>query len=124
MMYSWSRYGGYEVSTAGDKRFSALIATLSDGRTIEDHYQCDIKGYRTWREGKGKPPIGTIRLNALWSAYLSLWEQWADKNNPLLVELASKAQNHNCVLSDQFATSKINQANALSTILNLRVVGF
>ena len=42
--YAWTRKGGYEVSTAGDWRFSALTARLDDGRTIEMHYQCDVKG--------------------------------------------------------------------------------
>lgn len=60
--YKWSRRSanGYEVSTKGDPRFSALIAKLPDGRTIEEAYQLDIKGYRSlgsdWRLGKGKPP--------------------------------------------------------------------
>lgn len=46
-MFKWGRYtvGGYEVSTAGDKRFSAFNAKLRDGRSIEAHYQCDVKGY-------------------------------------------------------------------------------
>ena len=37
---------GYEVSTKGDDRFSALRAKLNDGRTIEEAYQLDVKGYR------------------------------------------------------------------------------
>jgi hypothetical protein len=37
---------GYEVSTVGDKRFSALVAKLKDGRTIEEAYQLDVKGFR------------------------------------------------------------------------------
>lgn len=36
----WSRRGGYEVSSKGDRRFSALIALMPDGRTIEQWYQC------------------------------------------------------------------------------------
>lgn len=62
-VYKWARYSdnSYEVSSAGDKRFSALYAKLKDGRTIEEAYQLDIKGYRSqgndWRLGKGKPPI-------------------------------------------------------------------
>ena len=35
----WSRKGGYECSSKGDKRFSALFAVMPDGRTIEQHYQ-------------------------------------------------------------------------------------
>lgn len=30
--YTWQRYGGYEVSSRGDKRFSAFYARLADGR--------------------------------------------------------------------------------------------
>ena len=71
--FIWSRYGGYECSTRGDRRFSAFTALLHDGRTIEQHYQCDIKGYqpggRNWRLGKGKPPI---RQTDLWEEYLSM----------------------------------------------------
>lgn len=48
-MYTWKRYGGYEVSSHGDKRFSAFNAIMSDGRSIECHYQCDVKGVRYWR---------------------------------------------------------------------------
>ena len=45
-MFTYARYGGYECSSHGDKRFSALFAKLADGRTIEMHYQCDVKGYQ------------------------------------------------------------------------------
>lgn len=47
-MYDWSRKynGGYEVSSQGDKRFSALYARLKDGRTIEEAYQLDVKNFR------------------------------------------------------------------------------
>lgn len=42
--YSWGRRTrpGYEVSSKGDKRFSALFAKMPDGRSIEMHYQCDV----------------------------------------------------------------------------------
>ena len=69
--FTWARYSpnSYEVSTKGDKRFSALNARLKDGRTIEEAYQLDVKGYRqdvngvqdtNWRKGKGKPPINGL----------------------------------------------------------------
>lgn len=51
----------YEVSTQGDRRFSAFVARLRDGRTIEEAYQLDIKGYRSFSDdvkyGKGKLPL-------------------------------------------------------------------
>jgi hypothetical protein len=59
---TWSRKPpGYEVSSIGDRRFSALFALMPDGRTIEQWYQCDIKGYdiggRNWKLGNGQPPL-------------------------------------------------------------------
>lgn len=126
MQFTWKRYGGYEVSSRGDRRFSAFVARLTDGRTIEEHYQCDIKGYdpggRNWRLGKGKPPLSTELRDqpaALFQAYLGLWLDWAliPENHALLYELMDLAISHDCVLSDRFATSPVNQAHALSVIL-------
>lgn len=70
--YKWGRTDkdSYEVSTAGDKRFSALNAkfkkgTIIDdidvsGRTIEDVYQSVVK-----KSGKGKAPSIDSILNPL-----------------------------------------------------------
>ena len=107
MQYSWKRYGGYEVSTHGDKRLSAF---------------CALKGYdkggTNWRLGKGKPPLNPISKEYLWDEYISLWWQWAEANPELMNELKVHADKYNRVLSDKFATTPINQARALSTILN------
>lgn len=120
MEFSWKRYGGYEVSSRGDKRFSAFNARMPDGRSIEQHYQCDVKGYdpggHNWRLGKGKPPID--RNKDLWAEYLALWETWAENNLPAMRELYKQASRYNGVLSDRFATTPVNQAHALATILN------
>lgn len=61
---------GYEVSTRGDKRFSALVATFKEGtiidgvdvggRTIEDVYQHVIK-----KSGKGQPPAKDSKLSLI-----------------------------------------------------------
>ena len=63
--FTWARHGGYEVSSRGDRRFSAFVARLPEGRTIEAVYQCDIKGYdpggTNWRLGKGKPPLRVVQ---------------------------------------------------------------
>lgn len=119
MLYRWARFGpGYEVSSAGDRRFSAFYATLCDGRTIEQHYQCDIKGYRTIREGKGRLPLRDITPENLWRSYLSLWDGWAVLHPYLLRELAYFAGKHGGLLTDKFANSNINQARALAFILN------
>lgn len=121
-MYTWQRRGGYEVSSKGDSRFSALNAVMPDGRTIEMWYQCDIKGYqiggRDWKLGKGKPPRIAFSKEQLWDMYLNLWRLWAIHNHVLMAELVNHAQHKNCVLSDCFASTDVNQARALSTILN------
>lgn len=118
--FTFNRRGGYECSSKGDKRFSALFAVMPDGRTIEQHYQCDVKGYqpggRDWKLGKGKPPID--KNKDLWVEYLALWEQWALAHPTLMNELAAGAILKNRVLSDMFATTPVNQARALATLLN------
>jgi len=120
MIYDWVRFGGYECSSKGDSRFSAFYARLADGRTIEQHYQCDVKGYdpggTDWRKGKGKPPL--LPSEDLYTEYLALWREWADANPQLIDELLEEADHHDCLLSDGCATTPINQARALSDILN------
>lgn len=119
-MIVWKRFGGYECSSKGDKRFSAFTAKLLDGRSIEQHYQCDVKGYQpggtNWKLGKGKPPLDTTK--DLYVEYLKLWRTWASCNLPLMRELYSAARLNNWTLSDRFATSDVNQARALADILN------
>ncbi len=119
----WNRYGeGYEVSSAGDQRFSALFAEMPDGRTIEMHYQCDIKGFEpggtAWRQYKGK--TGGKSLPELRIEYTYLWRRWAALNPELVEELDELARAHGDLLTDWFARSDVNQANALSQILNMK----
>ena len=118
----WARRGGYECSSKGDIRFSAVYAVMPDGRSIEQHYQCDIKGYQpngtNWRLGKGKPPLD--RTKDMWAEYLNLWTIWAKENGALLSELRELAEAYNNTLSDVFASTPINQAHALAEILNQR----
>lgn len=118
--FTWQRFGGYEVSSQGDKRFSALNAVMPDGRSLECHYQCDIKGYDpggvNWKLGKGKPALDPT--TDLWSAYLQLWKQWSHTNWTLIEELRHHVLSSGGVLSDRFATTPVNQAHALAHILN------
>ena len=120
LKYTWKRRGGYEVSSVGDKRFSAFYARMPDGRSIECHYQCDVKGYdpggTNWRLGKGKPPLNP-RTN-LWKEYYALWKTWAKLHPELIEDLREKAKTKDCVLSDCFGSSEVNQAHALCDILN------
>ena len=117
--FQWARFGGYECSSKGDKRFSAFCAIMLDGRSIEEHYQCDVKGYdiggTNWRLGKGKKPLRNVDC---YIEYKNLWRIWSRDNLELMRELYSKAKASGCILSDRFATSDVNQARALSDILN------
>ncbi|MDR5839349.1 hypothetical protein [Caballeronia sp. LZ034LL] len=120
----WSGRGtvGYECSSIGDKRFSALFAKMPDGRTIEQWYQCDIKGYdiggTNWRAGKGNAPHFPYPHDHLWQMYLGLWRIWALHHEQDLLDLAELAQANSWTLKDTYANTQINQAHALATILN------
>lgn len=120
--YTWARFAkqGYEVSSQGDKRYSALNARLADGRTIEQAYQLDVKGFRAvtqdWRDAKGKPPLANLTREELWEAYLQLWRDWASQRPDLLLTLSVLADGK--PLTDKFATTPISQARALAQILN------
>lgn len=119
-MWTWARFhdNGFEVSSAGNTTYSPLFAKLSDGRTIEEAYQLDVKGWRklgfeNWRTVKGRRSLRVINL---WSEYLRLWEQWAKENPEAIARLAKRSRGK--VLTDRHATSGINQAHALAFILN------
>lgn len=106
----------YEVSSKGDRRFSAFYATLPSGESVESAYQCGVKGYSGIQEGKGKPPRNPN--TDTWKEYLNLWRIWANSNLPLMRELYQQAILKDYTLSDMFATTEVNQAHALATILN------
>lgn len=133
--YTWAVYSqnGYEVSSAGDKRFSALYAkfkqgTVIDGvdvsdKTIEYVYQNVIK-----KSSKGKAPSQDSKLYnpslttkeqredfSYNNGYLPLWQEWARQNPDLIAELAEKAAGK--TLTDKFANTNVSQARALSDIL-------
>jgi endonuclease YncB( thermonuclease family) len=123
----WARTAdnGYEVSTRGDARFSALNARLRDGRTIEEAYQLDVKGYRdtskpnqSWRDGKGKRPKNNKSKEQTWAEYKALWAQFLAENPELAQELREKAAGK--VLTDAFASTDVSQARALHELLSER----
>lgn len=120
--YTWKRYGGYECSSKGDIRCSAFNAVMYDGRTLEEHYQCDVKGYdpggTDWRAGKGKPALDPE--TDLWKSYLGLWKRYVSDNPTFLADLEISLQGET-VLSDMFATTPVNQAHALAVLLNERI---
>lgn len=140
--YKWARYSNnsYEVSSQGDKRFSALFAKLQPGAditiirgfpdgtyslenvklkaplTIEEIYQIYIKGYKTVSEGKGKPPKYDISKEESYNLYKNLWRVYLEQNPELEQDLREKAKGK--VLTDKFASTDISQARALAEILN------
>lgn len=122
--FTWARRAenSYEVSSKGDTRFSALYAKLKDGRTIEEAYQLDVKGYRAqgnnWRLGKGKAPLTSMTKEQTWQAYKNLWRQFLEENPTLEQDLRNKASGK--VLTDMFASTDISQARALAELLNER----
>lgn len=134
--FGWSRYSniGYEVSSDGDDRFSALKATFNDGtiwdgrkvggKTIEWVYQTIVK-----KSGKGQPPAkDSVLYNenlktkeeredySYEKGYLPLWRLWAEQHPKEMDDLRAKAQGR--VLTDKFATTRVSQARALADILN------
>lgn len=98
---------GYEVSSLGDKRFSAMYAQLPSGQTIETAYQT-LKG-----TGKGKPALDPNF--DYWGTYKGLWNEFFNANPDALNEIAEKSKGK--VLTDRFANTANNQARAIHEIL-------
>jgi hypothetical protein len=134
--YAWAKRSpnSYEVSSKGDKRFSAFFAMIKKGTlldlpdkpeyvlerdsSIEEIYQIGVKGYSSVNAGKGKAPLRAMTQEESWMRYKGLWEVFAEQNPALIDELAEKTKGK--VLTDMFAKTDINQAHALSDILNER----
>jgi len=95
---------------------------MPDGRTIEEWYQCDVKGYdpggNNWRLGKRKPPLILYPRNELYVAYKTLWKIWAFNNTEKMQDLHEKSKRYDHLLSDCFGATDINQARALAEIFN------
>lgn len=119
---------GYEVSTRGDKRFSALTATFKEGtvidgvdvggRTIEDVYQSVIKKSRKGQAPSEGSELYRTSVNSYTEGYLPLWQEWARQNPELMDEL--RARSAGKTLTDQSADTRVSQARALAEILNSR----
>ena len=145
----WNRYSdnNYEVSSAGDSRFSAFNAKLKPGtkilgievpeekettiagkptttNSIEYVYQTLIK-----KSGKGQAPSKESRL---YNESLKTLEEKEDfsyregylplwqewaSQNPELIE-ELREKSKGKVLTDQFANTRVSQARALADILN------
>lgn len=111
-----------ECSSKGDKRFSAFYARLEDGRTIEQHYQCDIKGYdpggTNWRLGKGKPPLTSWPYEAHFFLYLGLWKRYLAMHPDLLKFLCEQAK-AGYLFTDSFSSpGRMDQAKSLTFLVD------
>ena len=107
-----SKIEEYEVSSAGDKRFSALYAKFKDGETIELKW-AKAKGYKTIAEAKNKPAL-TKNFDYK-TTYFNLWKEWSKENSKLIEDLRVKSEGKKLV--DKFAKTENNQAAALTEIL-------
>lgn len=105
------------------------MAVLPDGRTIEEAYQLDVKGYRAkgvtnWLIVKGKPPVSHMTQNELFVAFVKLWDEYIWANDGMLMDLFWATEKCGCrVLTDQFAKTPVNQAAALAALLNSYTFG-
>lgn len=127
----------YEVSSAGDKRFSALYATFKPGtnifgqdvsnRTIESVYQHGVKqgdwitndNYKTGRPLSKAIITGNTEDDSYNQGYLPLWKEWAKQNPELIEDLRNKSKGMQ--LSDKYAKTKVSQARALTDILAMPI---
>lgn len=111
----------YEISIDGDERFCPTLATLSDGRSVEEAFQLDVKGYRDlgndWRQGVGKP--SRRHTVDLWHEYKALWVCWSNENPGLIDSLATLAAGK--CLTNKYEVHQVSPTRALAEILNARL---
>lgn len=122
--YEWSRVVKrgepyFECSSKGNKHYSALYAML-DGKSIEEIYQLDIKGYRGkvdhWVKAKGKPPLNKLTEDELYNKYIKLWQTYFKQHDDLYINILEKAKGK--TITDMFGVRPINQARAICDICN------
>lgn len=115
-------HSGYEVSSKGNKDFSAFFARLRNGKTIEEAYQLDIKGYRelgyTVRDAKGKPPRIPRSFTETDFLYTELWWKYLGQNpkkEQFLRQVIHSGRYE--ALTDMFANTNISQAKSIAQCL-------
>ena len=104
-MYKFSRYGGYDVSMAGDARFSPF-RTVVHGKSIHNHLldaeQLDYK--------------------EKFKLFEMLFEDWADEHPELIEELMERCKETNYTISAQFDATNFSQGYVLCNIMNKRIM--
>lgn len=113
-----------EVSSRGDKRFSAFYARIKrrNNKSIEELYQArkmfegGISGLSI-KEAKGKQPIN---IEDCRSFYSQLWNEYLDENPEFLIELSQYNG-----FSDIFGQrGHVCQAEEVYRICKERLVGY
>ena len=115
----YPKWKSLELSSAGDKRFSALYARLKkfDNMTIEYIYQVHIKGYDSIKEGKDKPGL-LMDYESQRKEYIKLWWAYLEENPTYLQYLCEKRK-QGYVFHDKFARkNSVNQAEALTALVD------
>lgn len=119
--------GTYEVSTRGDKRFSALHARVPslNNQLVEEIWQLDKKGFRElgndWHLGKGRTPrpgspAYGLTFEESQALYTDIWRQMFRDKPDMLQALVDSAGDK--ILTDSFAQpGRVSQATALQAIL-------
>lgn len=109
----------YEVSSKGNKAYSAIYAKINDV-SIEEIYQLDIKGYRgiykDWKLAKGKPPKVNITEEETYRQYKNLWYEYFKNNITLYIDILSNGVD--TTITDMFGITPINQARAICDLCN------
>ena len=119
--FKWGRYGGYDVSISGDKRFNDAYAVLPDGHTIQEHHRHNLDIRSGNEECPTRFPHYRIPMEPEinpWAEYLSLWVDWGRANPALIEDLRIRAKAKGCLITDSISVSLINPAAALCWILN------
>lgn len=120
----------YELSSDGDNRFSSRIAKFKDGRSVEEVFQLDIKGYgqigKEWKNKRNQPSLIPYTEEELYNAYKMLWRKWAIENKSVFNEIVDKVK-EGYVLSDKYAqtpnSSRMNRLQVLTELAQEEING-
>lgn len=106
LKFKYSKHVGYDVSMQGDIRYCRTVATLANGKTIQDAYGISIATMPIMEPEKYYPYL------------LEIYRQWAQENPELMNELRIKAFLFKNCVRDKLASDVLTHARALVQILN------
>lgn len=109
LKFNYSKHVGYDVSIQGDNRYCRTVATLANGKTIQEEFNELIK------------PLPQTEPEKYYPYLLSVYKQWAKENPELMSELRIKAFLFKNCVRDKLASDVLSHARALAQILNEEV---